>query len=648
VKEKRLEIEKEGNTSLTENKGRNFNMDMTKLLGLPEGGDYILLNQMYHKPKRDGDDMTPDAISLIIKNIKTGEKQLKIIENPQIEAYVAKDDVQIDYPMICIEADKVNKVDLSYRYVLKDIAGLIGEQAVNQYWQMIKERRSSELKNFHKWNRIFSSDVDVEDFYKFKCLEHFGTKEKFKLTKGFLDIEADIYAGNIDMKNVEGSAPINAVTLVDNDKKQSFTLLLRNSENPLIAEFEQDIPGFIEEIEAEFEPEFGKLEYHIIMCDTEIELIRKLFQIINIIRVDFMMVWNLGFDFQYIMHRIERLGIDPEDIMTDEAFKYKECWYYADKRNFKINRKGDYATLTSFTVWVDQMINYAAIRKSGAELDSYKLDYIGDREVGAKKLEYTGTANFRNLPYVDYKMFVRYNIRDVLIQMKIENKLNDIELLFNKAYDSSTRFNKTYKETVFLRNKAAMEFQEQGLVMGNNHNITYGESSGDSENQERFEGAVVGDPKLNLPTGMNILKNYQSRNVFNNVMDFDYSSLYPSIIMIFNIFATTQLGRVIMDNRNITKREVITDMDKYDRGGKFIEDLELNEPVQFMHRWMGMPSAEDMLEEFGHELGERAIRKARVQYVSKVKKDDKKKNKKGVEIRKVKATRLSEKVKVTW
>lgn len=121
-------------------------------------------------------------------------------------------------------------------------------------------------------------------------------------------------------------------------------------------------------------------------------------------------------------------------------------------------------------------------------------------------------------------------------------------------------------------------------------------------------------------------------------MDFDYSSLYPSIIMIFNIFATTQLGRVILDNRNITKREVITDMDKYDRGGKFIEDLELNEPVQFMYRWMGMPSAEDLLDEFGKELGERQYRVARVSYTSKVKKEKKKEKAKNV--RKVRATRL--------
>lgn len=466
-------------------------MDMTKVLGLPKGSDYFLLNQIYHRPRYNGDEQTPDAITLILKNVNTGEKTLKIIENPQIEAYVAKDHVQIDHPLIYIPESDVTKVDLSYRYVLKDIATLMGDQALQYYWECIKNRRSSELKNLHKWNRIFSSDVNIEDFYKQKCMEHFGVKQGIKLSKGFLDIEADILKGHIDMKTSEGDAPVNAVTLIDNDKKTSYTLLLRNPDNPLIAEFEEDIPGFIEEIKEEFREEFGELEYKIVMFDSEIDLIRTLFQIINIIQVDFMMIWNMSFDIRYLMHRIEKHGIDPRDIMCDETFKYQECMYYNDTRNFKIKLKTDYFTVSSHTVFVDQMINYAAIRKSGSELDSYKLDFIGGREVGAKKLDYSDTASFRDLPYKDYRMFVRYNIRDVLVQMKIENRVKDIDLMFNKGYDSATRYDKVYKETVFIRNKAAMEFAEQGLIMGNNQNVQYGDNGeDDGKPKEKFEGAV--------------------------------------------------------------------------------------------------------------------------------------------------------------
>ncbi len=607
-------------------------MDMTKVLGLPKGSDYFLLNQIYHRPRYNGDEQTPDAITLILKHVTTGEKVLKIIENPQIEAYVAKDHVQIDHPLIYIPETDVDKVDLSYRYVLKDIATLMGNEALQYYWECIKNRRSSELKNLHKWNRIFSSDVDIEDFYKLKCVEHFGVKQGIKLSKGFLDIEADILKGSIDMKTSEGDAPVNAVTLIDNDKKTSYTLLLRNPDNPLIAEFEEDIPGFIEEIKEEFREEFGELEYKIVMFDSEMDLIKTLFQIINIIQVDFMMIWNMAFDIRYLMHRIEKHGKDPKDIMCDETFKYQECMYYNDQRNFKIKLKTDYFTVSSHTVFVDQMINYAAIRKSGSELDSYKLDFIGGREVGAKKLDYSDTASFRDLPYKDYRMFVRYNIRDVLVQMKIENQVKDIDLMFNKGYDSSTRYNKVYKETVFIRNRAAMDFAEQGLIIGNNQNVQYGNmEEDDGKPKEKFEGAVVGNPKLNLPTGINVIGNYQSRNVFNNVMDFDYSSLYPSIIMIFNIFVTTQLGRVILNPDNISKREVITDPLRYDRGGKFIEDLELNEPIQFMYRWMGMPTVEDMIDEFEEEIGrENSSRKIKVKMKTKAKK----------EVRRVKVTRL--------
>lgn len=67
-----------------------------------------------------------------------------------------------------------------------------------------------------------------------------------------------------------------------------------------------------------------------------------------------------------------------------------------------------------------------------------------------------------------------------------------------------------------------------------------------------------------------------------------------------NIDAKTQIGRVILNNDNITDREitVVDPGKKYDRGGQFIDDLQVREPIQFMYRWHNMPSALEIIEGF--------------------------------------------------
>lgn len=593
-------------------------MNMTKLLNLHNNEDYILLDTVHHKSKRDEEGKyTSEAISLIIKNINTGEKIVKLIEKPMLEAYVAKPEVEIENPLVIIPTDDVEKVELSHQNLLKDTAKLIGDEAVKFYWNCLKSKNKQGLDEIKKWKRIFSSDWNIEDFYRYKCLEYFGKKEHINLTKGFLDIEADIYHDSIDLKNVEGDAPINAVTFIDNDSKKSFTFLLRNEDNPLISELENDMESFYKELHEDFDEEFGRFDYNVVYYDKEIDLIKDLFIVINTVKLDFVMIWNMSFDINYIIHRVIKLGYDPHDILCDPTFKYKECYYVKDTRNQKIKLKTDYFVLSSASRFICQMINYGAVRSAQSELDSYKLDDIGESEVGSRKLDYSSYATIKNFAWVHYRNFVKYNIRDVLVQVKIENKVKDVELLFQLSYDSATRINKAFKKSIFLRNIAFMEFKEQGYILGNNFNIFNKDVS-----EEKFEGALVGNPALNDFCGIILnhketIKKYldegmdgfiaRSKSVFENVQDYDYSSLYPSIIILFHIFVNTQYGRVFLNKDNMTKREECLDYTKYDRGGQFIDDLELNEAILFCYRWLNLPSAETVLDNFRTE--EEKIRK---------------------------------------
>lgn len=577
-------------------------MDFGKICKLPKDGDYILFNTIYHANTDKGDRRSSDAITLIFKNLTTGKKVIREIIDPEIEIYMAKPDVQLGkYVHVDIPIDDVDIYDVSYKNKLRDMAKLLNRE--DFYWDCLKTRRMSELNQIMMCNKFFSADRNIEDFYRYKSLKYFGQKELRNTTKAFFDIEADIMKGYIDLKKTEGDAPVNIVTLMDDITGTSYTIIKREPDNPLVAILEEDIQNFIPEAEEALKDKYNlDIKVKIAFVDEELDVITTLFALINDLKRDFMLAWNQSFDCGYMIHRLKCLGVDPAEVMCHEDFKWKECFYAKDTRNFEIKKKTDWFKLSSYSVFIDQMINYAAIRKSGAKIDSYKLDFIGEREVNAGKLDYSEVSHLKYLPYVNFRKYVLYNIFDVGVQLAIERKVKDIDDLFYRSYSSNTRFSKVFKEITFLTNVAFMDFEKYGVILGNNVNaITYNQEQQnllieeDKETgKQKFAGALVGDPKLIARVGMRLL-GVMSGAVFEDVVDYDFTSLYPSIIKLFNIYKATMLGQLRLAEQEIGKREQRVVYEKYNRSAQVLEDLESNEAIHFCYRWMNLPSAIDVI-----------------------------------------------------
>lgn len=587
-------------------------MNIEQKIGLPKNSDYLLFNTIYHK--RTNDDGVNDSIDLILKNINTNEKIIKRIDNPDMEIYMAKPDVELgDYVHIDIAKEDVDLIDVPYSRLIPEMYKLIGQE--KYYWDCIRQRRFDDAKRIFEYNRFFSADRNIEDFYRYKCLKHFGMKPLNNTTKGFLDIEADIVKGDINFDTGTGTAPINAISFADGNTKTVYTVLLRDPDNPQIAEVEANISELIEKAHEMNDDIFGVMEYKIAFFDNEIDLIITIFQLLNIIKLDFVLIWNIAFDIPYMIDRLKKAGIDPADVMCHPDFYYKECTFVPDKRNYEIKKKTDHFICSSYSQFMDQMINYASIRKGKAELDKYTLDFIAKKEkIGAGKIDYSNESSFKNLAYTNYELFVLYSIRDVLVQYGIENKTNDIDTIFFRAYESNTRYNKIFKEITFLTNVAFKEFELEGVILGNNINAIRANRKDDEnviveedvEGNKKFKGAVVGDPLLIMKNGLVLVGKEKSRSVFNIVVDYDFTSLYPSIIKLFNIYKSTLIGKIVMDNSKFNKEEIRardTD-DTYDRGAKFIEDLETKEPIFICNRWMGLPSFENLVEIVANQISD--------------------------------------------
>ena len=281
-------------------------------------------------------------------------------------------------------------------------------------------------------------------------------------------------------------------------------MLVRNNENPQIAEFEKSInEDLFEELRAlvrdtvggwKKEKKYGldKFDYQFLFYDEdkELDLIRDLFRLINTYQPDFVLAWNMAFDIPYIIQRIKNLGGDPTEIMCHPDFEHKIAEYYIDTfHQSDFEARGDYANISSYSFYMCQMIQFASRRKGQSAYIQFGLDYIGNAIAGVKKLDYSHiTTNIGELPWLNYKIFVLYNIVDTVVQYVVEFVTGDIDYVAGKALMNNTRYAKAHRQTVYLFNRGCKEFYKDGFIICNNINKYKDKPEG------KFAGAMVANP----------------------------------------------------------------------------------------------------------------------------------------------------------
>lgn len=563
------------------------------LKNFPAGADVTLLNNFYIYPKKDDSTGKWDkgSMSLVYKDNITGRKYVEEIENPDYEFYFLKDEYSdLDYNELFIDKEKVDLVKAPFNDLLRVIAEKTNN--MDYYKENIRLGNRAANRRLHTHPRVFASDNNIEDHYRFRFSNLYSNKT-ISLSKLYFDIEAD----TINMKGdfpEPGECPVNAVTMVDEANNKVYTLLLRNPNNPLIEEFERSLsPELFDELKSFVKEKCGgwkqeirygldKLDYEILFYDEEINLIIDLFNYINVTKPDFVLAWNMAFDIPYLIARIQVLGYNPEDIVCHKDFKHKVCKYIIDERNKnEMAERGDEARISSYSVYIDQMIQFASRRKGQGAFQSFSLDYIGGVVAKVKKLDYSHiTTSIAELPYKDFKVFVFYNIMDTIVQKCVEVKVGDIDYIFNKCLMNNTRYSKGHRQTIYLVNRGLKEFFKDGYVLGNNCN------KDNEKPTEKFPGAFVADPiKLSDYPKQKIFG--KAINILKNVDDFDYKSLYPSEMREFNIAPNTQIGKIIIEQQ-VRKNENPFNNKYFTRAGYFLEDFHSGVFIEFAHRWLNL------------------------------------------------------------
>lgn len=562
--------------------------------GYPLGSDITILNTIYKYPEKQENGKYDDgSITIFFIDNKTGETKHYILENPPYVFWYADDMTPIKHPMLFIEKEKVTRMVVPYKDLDKEIAKLTGQE--EEYKNNIRSGNRYGNKMLHEDKRIFNSDMDINNHIRYLFDLMYTNSPITTLKKSYFDIEADTRYMAGDFPEM-GECPVNALTFINDSDDSVHTFLLRDEKNPLIKEFESQCgPGMMQELSDFVIKSVGgfkkahkygvdKLHYNMYFFDEEIDLLRSFYRLVHKLKPHFMIAWNNAFDTPYITERIRNLGYDPKDIMCDHEFpkNIRVSKYWIDERHLdEFAERGDYYNISMDTVVLDQMIQFASRRKSKAAINSYRLDDIGEMIAGVNKLDYSHiTDSISMLPYLDYKTFVFYNVMDVIVQKCIECRTNDLEYIFNKCLINNTMYQKGHRQTVYLIDRFTKEFYNDGYIIGNNHNL--------GKTKEKIRGASVGDPK-HLNDYAKVIINGRPSMIARNLVDFDYKSMHPNMILQNNMAPNTQIGRIEIPEQ-IYEYENRFGVDVWHRQEDFAEAITTQNIINLCERWFGMAS----------------------------------------------------------
>lgn len=219
--------------------------------------------------------------------------------------------------------------------------------------------------------------------------------------------------------------------------------------------------------------------------------------------------WNTdGFDIPYIINRFNKI------IGEDETRKLSP-WNNIYER--KVVFKGQEKILYKITgvAQLDYIELYKWYAPGGKSQESYKLDNIASVELGENKLSYDEYDNLHQLYRLNYQKFIEYNIKDVELIVKLEDKLKLVELALTLAYDTKCNYEDVFAQTRMWDSMIYSYLLEKNIIVPPKEI---------KRKDGMFEGAYVKDPQVGM---------------HNWVASFDLNSLYPHLMMQYNISPET-------------------------------------------------------------------------------------------------------------
>ena len=218
--------------------------------------------------------------------------------------------------------------------------------------------------------------------------------------------------------------------------------------------------------------------------------------------------WNVQlFDIPYIAGRIDR-------VLGDRYTRFLSPWRLISRREIYIKGRKQIAYDLPGIATLDYLELYRKFTYSNQE--SYKLDYICSVELGEKKLDHSEYDTFKEFYQNDWQKFIEYNIHDVRLVDKLDNKMKLLDLAFTMAYDAKVNYEDVFSQVRMWDNYIYVELLKRKIAIP--------PKKESATKTEKYAGAYVKEP---IP------------GMYDWVVSFDLNSLYPHLIMQYNISPET-------------------------------------------------------------------------------------------------------------
>lgn len=240
-----------------------------------------------------------------------------------------------------------------------------------------------------------------------------------------------------------------------------------------------------------------------IKCKSEEELLYKFLESWKFLNFDIVTGWNIEFfDIPYLVNRIC-------NVLSEKHAKYLSPYAILNEKTVEFRGKEN----QSFDIAGISILDYYQLYRKFmfGNQESYKLDYIASIELGEKKIDYSEHGSLLELYKNNFQKFIEYNIHDCVLVDKLEDKLKFLEQVMALAYDAKVNYSDTMTTVRSWDTIIHNYLLDRRIVIP-------------QFKKQHVDDALVGGFVKEARVGLSKW-----------VVSFDLNSLYPHLIMQYNI-----------------------------------------------------------------------------------------------------------------
>jgi DNA polymerase elongation subunit (family B) len=364
----------------------------------------------------------------------------------------------------------------------------LSKVTAKSFKEFTKEQR------IHSGHRLFESDINPV----FRCLEeNYLGKDAPKLNVAFWDIEVDFDPERGYASPDDAFMPITAIA-VHLQWMDTLVCLAVPPKTLTMEQAEAQVKDFP----------------NTILFDNEADMLDMFLNLIE--DADILSGWNSeGFDMPYTVNRITK-------VLSKEDTRRLCLWDQMPKKR-EYEKYGKTAITYDLVgrVHLDSLELYR--KYTYEERHTYRLDAIGEMEVGESKTVYEGTLD--QLYNNDFRKFIEYNRQDTALLDKLDKKLKFIDLANTVAHENTVLLQTTMGAVAVTEQAIVNEAHHRGMIVPSR-------PKRDEDANNQAAGAYVAYPKKGL---------------HDYIGSMDINSLYPSVIRALNMGPETIIGQLRQD-----------------------------------------------------------------------------------------------------